>query len=131
MPTSSTSRLLTLTLLAAVALAGCREALVADGPDPAAPEPPAASSSGLYIKGVQDALARDQQTTLRVQGAPSAVRYVWDLTGEGEVLTAAAEHPRELRVRGQQVGDVTVTVLAYDAGDVLVATGRRSFEVIY
>lgn len=129
MLTSSTFRFLTLSLL--VALTGCRESVLADLPDPAAPEPPAASSSGLYIKGLPDALARDQQTTLRVQSAPSATRYVWDMTGEGEVLTAAADHPRELRIRGQRVGDVRVTVLAYDADDALVATGRRSFEVIY
>lgn len=129
MLTSSTLRFLALSLL--VALTGCREAIVADLPAPAVPAPPPGSSSGLYIKGIQGELARYAQTTLRVQGAPAAARYVWELTGEGEVLTVAADHPRELQIRGQRVGDVTVTVLAYGADGGLVATGERSFAVVY
>ncbi len=120
-------RLLALSLL--VGLTGCRESLVADGPDPVAP-PPTASASTLYIKGVPDELRRGQPTTLRVQSHREAVRMVWDLTGEGEVETSASAHPRELPVRGQRVGPVHVTVLAYDAAGDVVATGRRTFHVV-
>ena len=133
MPTSPTlwSRLLAIALL--VSLTGCRESLVTDLPDPSAPPaapPTAAPSSSLYIKGVPDELRRGEPTTLRVQSHRQAVRLVWDIGGEGEVSTSPSAHPRELPIRGQRVGEVRVLVLAYDAAGDVVATGRRTFQVV-
>ncbi len=116
--------LFALVLLAAT---GCRESIVAD---PLTPPPGAPSSqSDLYLKGVDETLALGTQTTLRCQGHPDAVRYVWDFTGDGEVLVASGGSSRTLAVTGYHVGPVDVRVLAYDADGALVGRASRSFAV--
>lgn len=130
MLTSSTSRVLLLALAFLVALSGCREPIVADVPaDPDEPEPPAATSSGLYIKSAPGDLRLGTDALLRVQLHPEAVRYYWQTEGDGRLSAYPTEHPRTVRGVVERLGTITVSAYALDAADQVVGVGSRTFVV--
>ncbi len=131
MLTSSTFRFRLLALSLVVVLTGCRESIVADLPVPVTPPPPGGGTEVLYIKGVESILPVGGTMQIRSQSHLHAARYSWGLYGDGTVETTETQEARVVRITGRAAGPMTVSVTAYDAAGVLLASGQRRFEVVY
>jgi hypothetical protein len=120
-------------LLAALALAGCRESLTGPilDPDPIDDAPGPAYTS-IYVK-VTGALDEGETGQLRAEHVAEAVRYEWTFRGDGDVTTNPADpsdRARILTVVGLVPGDVLATATALDAQGNIVGVGAVLVQVV-
>lgn len=129
MPRLAMRLLLAAVVFAALAVTGCRDALVMDLP-PLAPPPTGHEAAALYIKGTSPLLRIGDTFTLRVQAHAQAADYVWGFMGEGEVERVGSTFERDLIIRARSVGPIRVEAYAYGPDGVLLGMGRQQFEVV-
>ena len=115
------ARLLPFLLVAVVAIAGCREPLVApDGSDPATPPigPPVPAASDMYVKGPSE-VAVGETATYRAELIDDATGYQWGFGGEGGARSLDAVTQREFTLTALSPGYIVVNFRAFEDGEQL------------
>lgn len=122
---------LALALVAVLALAGCRDALVADPPPAVDPPPTNAGLASLYIKGGIAELTLGRETRLRAQSNQDVVTYSWNFYDADRVeVSYVGVSPREVLVTGRIPGELIVEVFGRNGTGSVVAVGERRFTVV-
>lgn len=118
-------------LVAVLALAGCRDALI-DAPLPTDTQLPGDSLAerSIYLKGPTE-LPVGVTSAYRAESLPDAVRYHWLLTGgDGQVTgTPTDTRARLYDITGEAYGSVRLTVRAIGANDELLGVGSKTVNV--